>query len=149
MSPNDKQAAIRYLAGRIATEIVWPNPDLTNQPELYAAHLTKLVCDNPIDIGLTALAVAGPLIADLRGQTPDIDLAANLIEDTINDHPDQQRGHDIGIGFCRHVFDPNTVDRAVEFLGATITDPTLTQDQKDAAFLSALGTIFTVYATAF
>ncbi|AJE32536.1 hypothetical protein B842_03415 [Corynebacterium humireducens NBRC 106098 = DSM 45392] len=144
-----RQAAIRHLAGRIAVELVWPNPDLTTHPEQHAAHLITLVCNTNIDVGLAALAVAGPLIADLHGHPPNINLAAALIEDTLDDHPDNRLGHDIGIGFCRHVFNIDTIDQAIDFFGETIADPTLTQEQADAMFLSALSTILTIYATAF
>ena len=78
-----RQAAIRHLAGRIAVELVWPNPDLTTDPEQHAAHLISLVCNTNIDVGLAALAVAGPLIADLHGHPPNISLAAALMEDTL------------------------------------------------------------------
>lgn len=123
---------------------------LLDPPERFSSHLTKLVCDWPdTGVSIAALSVAGPVIAQIRGYAPDIDLAVLLLEDGLSNDPDQRLGHDIGVGFTRFTFDADTVDQAVTFFVDTIGDPRLTQDQKNTVFLSALGTILTIYSTAF
>lgn len=142
----DRTVGVQHLAGRIACEVCFPHPDAANRPPQLINRIADLITSWPdFPTALGALAVAGPLVIDLRGHTPDIDTAAVAMETGLSGDEMERIGFDIGIGFTRSSLSYDTVDQAILFLVDTIGDPELTQPQRNAIFLSALSTIIALY----
>lgn len=143
---SDRRARIRHLAGRIAAEICWPDPDLT--PEALGQRITSIIVTWPdFPTALAGLATAGPLTIRLMGATPDVGAIADELEpSTTFDDEWQRTGHDIGVGFARHAMHPTTTGLAVDFFIDAIS--TIPETHRDVVLVHAIATIVAVYAWA-
>ena len=143
---SDRRARIRHLAGRIAAEICWPDPDLT--PEALGQRITSIVVTWPdFPTALAGLATAGPLTIRLMGATPDVGAIADELEPTtMFDDEWQRTGHDIGVGFARHAMHPTTTGHAVDFFITTISN--VPETHRDVVLVHAIATIVSVYTWA-
>lgn len=143
---SHRRARIRHLAGRIAAEICWPDPDLT--PEALGQRITSIVVTWPdFPTALAGLATAGPLTIRLMGAAPDVGAIADELEPTTMFDDDWARqGHDIGVGFARHAMHPTTTGLAVDFFIDAISN--VPETHRDVVLVHAIATIVSVYTWA-
>lgn len=136
---GDDMLLVQYTAGRLASSIVWPDPDLLDPPGALLSHLVQVVAATPRGLGVAALAAAIPVTAALKGDAGDLTAAVAAVEDgTEWDRvPEYARlGHDLGVGFCRQAWDGERVGNAVEFLSDELDR--LTGEQRDNTTAAAV-----------
>lgn len=138
---DQRRDQIRHLAGRIAADICWPDPDTPTSTQ-HTATVHRLCTTDDIGTAIAALASAGSLIPTLTGTKPDLDTITDHLEAThttgANPH-----GLDIAVGFTRHALTPSTAGAAVDFFFDAIN--ATPDDQRTEVLHTALLTILRAY----